>query len=102
VFQGNVGVYKNKGASFWDFSPDCGIRKISPSRVMQRSIVTTECVCLLISPLTLHVQISPNILCMCLLLVILAVARSSSGSIAMRYVFPVLWMTLQDPTAAYH
>ena len=48
------------------------------------------CVCLpAIISAELHVRSSPDFLCM----LPMAVARSSSGGVVIRYVFPVLWTT---------
>jgi len=65
---------------------------------LPRSIVMSVSVCVLVcvsvclsatTSLELHVRSSPN----CLHMLPMAVARSSSGSVVMRYVLPVLWMT---------
>ena len=46
------------------------------------------CLCAIISQ-EIHVRSSPNFLRM----LAMAMARSSSGDVAIRYVLPVLWMT---------
>ena len=50
------------------------------------------CVCVCVSTIIsseLHVRSSPTLLCM----LPMAVARSCSGGVVIRYVFPVLWTT---------
>ena len=47
--------------------------------VYQSAVISSE----------LHVRSSPNFLCM----LAMAVAQSSSGSVVIRYVLTVLWMT---------
>jgi len=61
---------------------------ITPPPIAERSIVMTVSVCLsaIISP-ELHVPSSLNVLCM----LPMAVARSYSGGVVIRYVLPVLW-----------
>ena len=57
----------------------------------EQSIVMSVSVCLsTIISSELHVGSSPNFWCM----LPMAVAQSSSGGVAIRYVLPVLWMTL--------
>jgi len=54
------------------------------------SVCVGVCVCLsAIIFLELHIRLSPNVLCM----LPIAIAQSFSGSILIRYVLPVLWMT---------
>jgi len=59
------------------------------------SVFVCVCVCLSVCLsarifLGQHVETSPKFLCM---LSVVAVARSSSGGVAIRYVLPILWMT---------
>ena len=53
-------------------------------------VCLSVCVCLsAIISSELHLRSSPNFLCMLLM----AVARSFSGGVLIRYVFPVLWIS---------
>ena len=71
-----------------------GRRLTTPPPIAERSIVMSVSVCLCvclsasISP-ELHVRSSPTFFCT----LPMAVARSSSGGVVIRYVLPVLWMT---------
>jgi len=76
------------------FSQDLVSRFLLPlPPIGERSVVMTVCVCLCVS-VREHISGSTRpILTKFLCTLPMAVARSSSGGVAIRYVLPVLWMT---------